>query len=105
MFGSEVGEIALVGAGQAQRDRQSARWRWRKGGVLAGGGVGIDRWIAVTGASTSLAGAIIVVGGYNLVMLTLTGIAVLALLLLVFVVPETAVSETTAVHDGAATFT
>ncbi|MDQ2880391.1 MAG: hypothetical protein M3Y48_03795 [Actinomycetota bacterium] len=32
--------------------------------------------------------------------LTLTGIAVLALLLLVFAVPETAVPETAAVHDG-----
>ncbi|MGH3550030.1 MAG: hypothetical protein ACRDQU_18350 [Pseudonocardiaceae bacterium] len=50
--------------------------------------------------STTLAGAIIVVGGYNLAVLTLTGIAVLALLLLIFVVPETAVSDTTAVHDG-----
>lgn len=40
--------------------------------------------------STTLAGAIIVVGGYHTAMLTLTGIAVLALALLVVTVPETA---------------
>ncbi|MDT7677961.1 MAG: hypothetical protein QOD82_5863 [Pseudonocardiales bacterium] len=40
--------------------------------------------------STTLAGAIIVVGGYRTAMLTLTGIAVLALTLLVVTVPETA---------------
>jgi hypothetical protein len=40
--------------------------------------------------STTLAGAIIVVGGYRTAMLTLTGIPVLALTLLVVTVPETA---------------
>jgi MFS family permease len=44
--------------------------------------------------STTLAGAIIVIGGYNLAFLTLAGIAILALLLFFFAVPETSTVET-----------
>jgi hypothetical protein len=39
---------------------------------------------------TTLAGAVIVVGGYDAAMAALTGIAVLALVLLIVGVPETA---------------
>lgn len=44
--------------------------------------------------STTLAGAIIVLGGYNLAFLSLAGIAVAALLLFLVAVPETRTDET-----------
>ncbi|MGH3717476.1 MAG: MFS transporter [Pseudonocardiaceae bacterium] len=45
--------------------------------------------------STTLAGTIIVIGGYDLAFLTLAGIAILALLLFVVAVPETSTVQTT----------
>jgi dolichol kinase len=49
--------------------------------------------------STTLAGAVIVLGGYDLAFFTLAGIAVLALGLFALAVPETSPTETV-LHPG-----
>ncbi|MDT7662393.1 MAG: hypothetical protein QOD04_1949 [Pseudonocardiales bacterium] len=67
----------------ADLTRGSGRYKVATGAATMIQGIG-------AALSTTLAGAIIVVGGYHTAMLTLTGIAVLALALLVVTVPETA---------------
>jgi hypothetical protein len=64
-------------------DRGSGRYNVAMGAATMIQGIG-------AALSTTLAGAIIVAGGYHTATLTLTGIAVLALTLLVVTVPETA---------------
>jgi predicted MFS family arabinose efflux permease len=66
----------------ADLTRGSGRYNVAMGAATMVQGIG-------AAVSTTLAGAIIVVGGYNVAMLALTGIALVALVLLVVAVPET----------------